>query len=61
MEVHTYLTRCVVGLIGFGLAYGVVRLAGWSDLRWLATGVPIMTGVIVMALVDVWRARNVRR
>jgi hypothetical protein len=47
-------------MVACGIGYGVVRLAGWGELRWIATGVPIMTGVIAMALFNVWNTRHVR-
>jgi hypothetical protein len=58
MDMDIYLARLAVGLIGLGLGHGVVRLAGWNDLHWLAIGVPIMTGSMAMAMFNVWKARH---
>jgi hypothetical protein len=56
-----YLIRkLIAGTIGFGLGLLLVRAADWSELRWVATGIPIMTGVIAMALVDAWKARRAK-
>ena len=55
-----FLGRLVVGLIALGLGYGVVWLAGWTDLHWVDTGVPIITSTIAIALFNVWKARRVR-
>ena len=58
MYMNIYLSRLAVGLIGLGLGYGVVRLAGWTDLDWLSIGVPIMTSGMAMGMFNVWKARH---
>jgi len=54
-----YLIRkIIVALIGFCLGLLLVHAAGWGEVRWLATGVPIMSGVLAMALLDARKARR---
>jgi len=54
------IRRVITGLIGCGLGFLLVDAAGWGEMRWLATGVPIMFGVGAMALFNVWRARRAK-
>ena len=60
-SVKMYLIkRMIAGFIGWGLGFLLVSAAGWSEMRWLATGVPIMSGVIAMALLEAWKARRAK-
>jgi uncharacterized membrane protein YeaQ/YmgE (transglycosylase-associated protein family) len=54
------IRRIITGLIGCGLGLLLVNAAGWGEMRWLATGVPIFSGVGAMALLDVWKARRAK-
>ena len=60
-SVQMYLIgKIIAGLIGCGLGFLLVNAAGWGEMRWLATGVPIMSGVVAMALLDAWKARRAK-
>jgi hypothetical protein len=54
------IKKLIAGLIGWGLGLLFVRVAGWGEMRWVATGIPIMTGIIAMALVDAWKTRRAK-
>jgi hypothetical protein len=56
-----YLIRkTIAGLIGWGLGHLLVSVVGWGEMRWIATGLPIMSGIAAMALLDVWKARRAK-
>jgi len=60
-SVQMYLIRKIIaGLIGCGLGFLLVNAAGWGEMRWLATGVPIMSGIGAMALLDAWKTRRAK-
>jgi hypothetical protein len=54
------IKRTIAGFMGWGLGFLLVSAAGWSEMRWLATGVPIMSGVIAMAPLEAWKARRAK-
>jgi hypothetical protein len=54
------IEKLIAGTVGFGLGLLLVRAAGWGEMRWVATGIPVMTGGIAAALVDAWKARRAK-
>jgi len=56
----SFIKRLIAGLIGCGLGLLLVHAAGWDETRWVATGIPIMTGCVAMALVNAWKARRAK-
>ena len=59
VQMHLII-RIIAGLLGCGLGFLLVNAARWSETRWLATGVPIMSGIVAMALLDAWKARRAK-
>jgi hypothetical protein len=55
-----YLIRLIAGLVGFGLGIVLVRVAGWGELRLVATGLPIMSGVMAMYLAEAYKSRRAK-
>jgi len=54
------IKKIIVGLVGWCLGFLLVNAAGWGEMRWLATGVPIMSGVVAMAILEAWKARRAK-
>jgi hypothetical protein len=56
-----WIKRLIAGLIGCGLGLLLVRATGWDEnLRWVASGIPIMTSTIAIVLVIAWQARRAK-
>ena len=53
-----YLIKLVAGLVGLGLGILLVHVAGWGEMRWVATGIPIMSGGLAMYLAGAYKTRR---
>jgi hypothetical protein len=53
-----YLMKRIIAALGCGLGLLFVSAAGWGEIRWAATGIPIMTGILAAVLLDAWKARR---
>jgi hypothetical protein len=57
-----FWTRVIFGLIGWALGTLLVYVAGWDEIRWIATAVPILCGVVIVPeLAMAWMARREKR
>jgi hypothetical protein len=54
------IKRIIAALIGCGLGLLFVSAAGWGEIRLVATGIPIMTGITAAVLLDAWKARRAK-